>query len=330
MSLSDDLIKEIVVNQGYPDIYLIRRDEEIKRGRSTLNRVKILNNKKEVVLSLMEKSVIQTWPFENKMYLYFLEHNYHHLITRVFYNEFDETGQKGILLMEDLSDTHDKISEWSTPVERESLDALIKAVSSFHGLGWGASKEDLLPIHLKDEEAYLTHLAFLEQDYNYFKEHQPFQLEESTFTIYEESLKKLREMAAGHIRRVNNFQHTTLIHGDLNVCNILFPIRGCEPVKIIDLEAVRIGLCTEDLAMLFIHDLYHGSEETRPILKAYHDNLLRGYKTIEYTYDQFLEDFRLSILEGIFFPLKLFTHNGVRDEELISKSIGAYKAFING
>lgn len=41
----------------------------------------------------------------------------------------------------------------------------------------------------------------------------------------------------------------------------------------------------------------------------------------------FIEDIKLSIMEGIFFPIKLFVHNVIKDEELVLKSINAYKTF---
>lgn len=42
-----------------------------------------------------------------------------------------------------------------------------------------------------------------------------------------------------------------------------------------------------------------------------------------YTFGQFEADARISLLEGIFFPLKLFVHHGVEDEELVLKSVRA-------
>jgi hypothetical protein len=96
---------------------------------------------------------------------------------------------------------------------------------------------------------------------------------------------------------------------------------------IIDPEAVKVGLCTEDLVMLFIHDLFHGSEETTRIFDLYFHSINNKIKSA-YTYTQFVEDVRLSIMEGIFFPIKLFVHEGIKDEEHIWKSINAYKDLV--
>lgn len=330
MSLSDTQIKEILINHGYLNIGEMGRDECIQRDRSTLSKIVIVDHNHHPVLHLIEKTMLaDKRPFENQMYALFAKGRTASHIPKVFYNHFDEAQQRGILLLEDLSQAYQNISDWIPPIHMEQLLPVLDSVSAFHRLGWSMCNEKLMPGHLKDEQSYLTHLGYLERDYLYFKQENPFHFQDDDFKIYEESLDRLHQKVSLHIERMMSYTNTTIIHGDLNVGNLMYPRSGIENVKIIDLEAIRIGLCTEDLVMLFIHDLFHGQEITLEILKTYYGYLTRDDKGIVYSYDEFMEDFKFSLSEGIFFPLKLFTLHGIRDVEFLHRSLSAYKAFID-
>lgn len=324
MPLNDNQLLEILRDQGISEILDIRRTEHIDRDRASLNKIDV-QTKDNRVFPLLEKDTIsESDPYENIMYKYYSNKDVS--IPKVFYNEYDQPRHEGVLLMEDLTPTHCNIADWEVPIESNKVMTIIEVISQFHAVSWG--KEELsTPRHLESTEEYLKHIAYLEKDYLHFRKYQPFKLREDQFEIYEMSLLNLRENAQRHVERLNNNQNTTLIHGDLNVCNILYPLVGNSRPYIIDLEAVRVGLCTEDLVMLFIHDLFHGGEETLRIFELYYRAICSKISS-EYTYDQFGEDIRISLMEGIFFPLKLFVHNGVKDEELVLKSINAYKTLI--
>lgn len=53
------------------------------------------------------------------------------------------------------------------------------------------------------------------------------------------------KLAEFHIEK-----NITIIHGDLHPGNIFLSKSPSTSVKMIDMEAFRVGLCTEDLAML--------------------------------------------------------------------------------
>lgn len=247
-------------------------------------------------------------------------------IPKIFYNAYDQDGNEGILLMEDLTPTHSHMADWEVPIDLNKLTSIIEVISQFHAASWGRVEQFAVPSHLESTEEYLKHIDYLERDYMHFRENQTYNFGNHC-EVYEESLLYLRKNAPKHIKRINNKQHSTFIHGDLNVCNMLYPLISHAKPCIIDLEAVRIGLCTEDLVMLFIHDLFHGWEESLSIFQMYYRSICSKIPC-DYRYDQFMEDIRVSLMEGIFFPLKLFVHNGIEDEELVMKSINAYRALM--
>ncbi|MEK3772808.1 hypothetical protein MKY14_30330 [Paenibacillus sp. FSL R5-0887] len=47
-------------------------------------------------------------------------------IQRVFFNKYDTVGQEGILLMEDLTPTHNNLADWEVPIDSDKLYPDIK------------------------------------------------------------------------------------------------------------------------------------------------------------------------------------------------------------
>ncbi|MEK4107858.1 phosphotransferase [Paenibacillus sp. FSL R10-2791] len=324
MLLNDDQLLELLRGQGVPEILEIKRTKQEIRNRAALNKIEVYT-KDNKVLSLLEKITKSDHiPYENMIYNHYYTKDVS--IPRVFFNKYDTVGQEGILLMEDLTPTHTNLADWEVPIDSDKLANIIDVIVQFHSASWGTS-ELAHPEHLKSIEHYLKHISYLERDYLAFRKQQTYNLGEEQFSIYEKSLLSLRENAQKHISRISRYQNTTCIHGDLNVGNLLYPMFSSSRPCIIDLEAVKVGLCTEDLVMLFIHDLFHGSEETTRIFDLYFHSINNKIRSA-YTYTQFVEDVRLSIMEGLFFPIKLFVHEGIKDEELIWKSINAYKNLV--
>lgn len=324
MPLNEDQLLKVLRDQNDFEVFDIKRTEHVTRDRASLNKFDV-HTKDNRIVSLLEKNTISTsLPYENMMYKYYSDKDVS--IPKVFYNEHNRTGNEGTLLMEDLTGTHCNMADWEAPLEADQLKAIIDVVSQFHAVSWGSGKL-AVPWHLQSIEGYLKHIGYLERDYVHFRKHQTYNLSADQYRVYEKSLEKLRENAPKHIERITSNRHTSFIHGDLNVCNMLYPLIGNAKPYIIDLEAVRVGICTEDLVMLFIHDLFHGGEETLHIFQMYYRAICTKISS-EYTYNQFLEDMKISLMEGVFFPLKLFVHNDVKDEELILKSLQAYKFLI--
>lgn len=321
MPLSDRQLIHVLTEQGVLDVDHISRSMFETRKRSSLTSIYV-HRKDERILSLLEKNTIsQEVPYENRIYNYFSNKDIS--MPKIYCIDYDAASQEGVLLMENLTSTYESLANWEVPIEPDKKSALIETISQFHAVSWG-TEELPAPRHLLTTEEYLRHLSFLERDYMSFRAKQDFNLQPEQFDIYEKSLLDLRKNAERHIQRITKRQNTTVIHGDLNACNILYSLHSLSKPRLIDFEAVRIGLCTEDLVTLFVHDFFHGGPETLRLFEQYYRSLC-GKISSEYTYDQFREDLRVSILEGLFFPLKLFVHEGVEDEELLWKSIHAYK-----
>ncbi|SEU19473.1 phosphotransferase [Paenibacillus sp. NFR01] len=321
MPLQEEQIREALQLSGVSGIQNIQATGHDRRDRAALTRFDV-RKQSHGSLALVEKcTASEALTYENKMYKHYAGKDVP--LPKVYYNDYDPSAQESILLMDHLAETHRSLADWEVPVDPVKRAAIIESIAQFHAVSWG-SREIAPPQHLANLEEYLRHLGYLERDYQEFKKRNPYSFGDEQFGLYEESLSGLREQAPAHMERVAAFRNTTLIHGDLNVGNLLYPLSTQGKLCLIDLEAVKLGLCTEDLMMLFVHDLFHGPEATFRIFDQYYQALNQHIREI-YDDAQFAADVRTAIMEGIFFPVKLYTHYGIQEQELVSKSLDAYR-----
>lgn len=95
-------------------------------------------------------------------------------------------------------------------------------------------------------------------------------------------------------------------------------------VKLIDMEAVRVGLCTEDLAMLLALHIEPDRERAKPLLDHYYESLCRNVKG--YSREMFMEDYRIAVAEAMFYPVRLI-NCGIYDFVMRDRAIRAYEAY---
>lgn len=260
MPLADFDLLELLWKLGIRDVTEISRLTPELNKRSSISRLEI-GRSRHADLRLLEKCTeAEKLPIVNQAYKLYTDCG--GPVPAVLYNEYDTNRKEGVLLVENMSSTHRDLREWEAPVMSARLCHLIEMIATFHSLAW--NREDraaFLPKHLKSKEAYIRHLSFLERDYHHFRKHQTYNLQEKGFQCYENSLVSLRENAGDHMERIAAGRNTTLIHGDMHVGNILYPVdtdSNAKPV-LVDLEAVRVGLCTEDLMMVFVQRLWKAS-----------------------------------------------------------------------
>jgi hypothetical protein len=117
----------------------------------------------------------------------------------------------------------------------------------------------------------------------------------------------LRRISGEHPRllraRLRDERGFTLVHGDLNPGNVLWPRQGCEPVYLIDRQpfdwSLQRWLGASDLAGLMIlpWDPDQRREWQQPALQRYHEVL--GRAGVNLPWSLLLEDYRLAALESV-------------------------------
>lgn len=115
--------------------------------------------------------------------------------------------------------------------------------------------------------------------------------------------------ACRHAEHFTTGKNITVIHGDLHPGNT-FIAPNTKAVKFIDMEAVRMGLCTEDLAMLLALHIEPDKDRALPLLKYYHGCLCETIA--DYPFELLLSDYQLSIMESMFFTVRLI-NRGIYD-----------------
>jgi len=219
----------------------------------------------------------------------------------------------GVLALENLRDTHS--SDW-TRAER-----MIDMAADLHAAFWNnydAFGEVGLPWRLDNAKNFKRHCRAMEKGVRpYCGAHG------MDVRVFRGAIGYLRAKMPELIdKRLRAGKNITVVHGDLHPGNVLLPRDNAGQGMFVDLEAVRMGLGAEDLAMLLGLHLAPDRERAMPLLERYHRRLnMNGY-----TFEMLLEDYRIALAEGLFFPGKLW-RDGIDDVNMMEKAIKAWKEF---
>ena len=200
---------------------------------------------------------------------------------------------------------------------RANLPALLQAAASWHGAFWAdfdAFGQIGLDWRLESPEALAAHISGMERDYRQYREKEEAgkiprvwngMENHSTPEMwghYDAALQFLRSESAAWLTRMHGGQGVTVIHGDMHPgAAFLSPAQGT--VQFDGLQALRMGLGAEDLAMLLALHLAPTRESALPLLRQYHDRLCENVRN--YSFDALLQDYRLAVAEALFFPIRL-------------------------
>ncbi len=210
---------------------------------------------------------------------------------------------------------------------RASLGEVVRAASRFHAAFWDnydAFGRVGLPWPLESADNYNEHLAGMKRDLCRFTELFPGKLTDDELDCFESAFVYLGDNMPRVIEnRFNAGKSITVIHGDLHPGNTFVLRGGNGEVRFIDMEAVRMGLPTDDLAMLLALHSAPG-KDSEWYLQQYYDELS---KTVEhYSYDELIGDYRLSVAQVMFHPIGVV---GVRmnicDTEMLRRAVKSYR-----
>jgi hypothetical protein len=233
------------------------------------------------------------------------------------------TGLSQVLL-EDLTLSHSDLCSWPTPIPFQAGLDLVEALARLHTAFWDKPMQDFpsatLPDFLRDEPSYLAHIDYLKRDFEIYVAGMGDCLEIGQCQIYPEMLALLPGLWNSFWKSRLSGRPLPLIHGDLNPRNFLYPNHSGGKVVLIDWEAHRLGLPGEDLAMLLGMHLCPEFDDALPFIRHYHHQLVQaGIK--DYSFDDLIADYEISLIYGLFYPLKLYAQFGIQDESLIQNSI---------
>jgi len=224
--------------------------------------------------------------------------------------------EAGVLLLEDLRDTH--ASDW------EQAERMAEMAADLHAAFWDnreAFGDIGLPWRFDNTKNFERHCRAMEKGIKpYCKAHK------MGSEVFRQALAYFRaEMPRLLDKRLQAGKNSTVIHGDLHPGNLLMPKDGGARAVFVDLEAVRMGLGAEDLAMLLGLHLAPGRGSALPLLGRYHQRLCERVEG--FPFEALLADYKIALAEALFFPTKLY-FNGIDDMHMMEKAILAWREFV--
>ena len=263
---------------------------------------------------------------------------------------------KKAILLENLRDNYIKGFDFNEDNEngeiiRNNYKNILCAAVNFHSSFWenyGAFEKIGLPWHFESQENMLAwiHDAMEKPFKKYRKDEEAGKIPKDgglcgknnitkkQLDYYDEALKYLKTEYPKLIdTRYNAGKNITVIHGDLHPGNTMMSKDSDRQVKFIDPEAVRMGLCTEDLAMLIALHISCDSSapdatvfnDTQPWLDYYYQCLCEKIK--DYPYETFMNDYKISVTENLFFPIRLI-NRGIFDFRMRGRAVKAFETFV--
>lgn len=253
---------------------------------------------------------------------------------------------KRVVLMEDLNDDYIQgfyfdENNRNGEVVRACCPDIVEAAAEMHAAFWedgDAFHQVGLDWRHESDENLLVHIAGMEKDFHLYRQKEwnhdvprKWECFENTLDIhkldyFQDAIDRMRELYPKVLSdRFQSGRNITVVHGDLHPGNTFISKTPEHTVKMIDFQAIRIGLCTEDLAMLIALHLEPDKKKAMPLIDHYY-RCLAG-TVAEYPYARFMEDLKLSVMESMFYPIKLM-NQGIYDFSMRDKAIRAYETFI--
>ncbi|MDV4149314.1 helix-turn-helix domain-containing protein [Clostridium sp. AL.422] len=315
---------------------VVKRLKSEKHSRYTSLYITVTSPQKEI--KLIEKIYSDN---DKEIYGYSFLSQYTVTLPLIYYIDFQEK----IILMEDLNDYiqgfhFDEDNEYGNKI-RENYYALLYATAKLHTTFWendNAFEKIGLNFRHKTKENLLAHINGMEKDFMKYKGDEEagkipkvWDVHENTIdskklNLFQDAIQLLKEQYLNYIdTRFHSRKNITIIHGDLHPGNTFISKSNSKTVKFIDLEAIRIGLCTEDLAMLLALHIEPDKKYAKTLIDYYYHCLCENIK--EYSYETFIKDYKISIMENMFFTIRLI-NNGIYDFTMRDKAIKAFETFV--
>ena len=327
------------VYKAFPNIgyCTVTKGKPVKKDGNSIISITISAAQKE--LKLLEKIY-----GKNDIELYRL--NFIKEYTRAIPQIYHINLEAKVVLMDDLSNDYIQGYEFDENNEngkiiRQNYNAILSATAKLHSIFWEniESFEKIgLDWRLESKENILSHISCMEKDYKKYRKNEELgkipkiwmdfenNIEPIKLDYFQDAINYLREEYPKLIdARFNSGKNITIIHGDLHPGQTFMSKTNDRTIKFFGLQAVRMGLCTEDLAMLLALHIESDKMSAKPLLDNYYQSLCEHVKN--YPYEEFINDYKISIAENMFFTIKLI-NNGIFDFNMRDKAIKAYETFV--
>ena len=226
---------------------------------------------------------------------------------------YDAVKNRYHLLLADKSATHKAAYDLQPTLAHGQ--ALAEALAILHTHWWGQARLKQIEAPFHDAAHLRQAVTILDGGIPHVKRVFGHRLKSHWLTLIDQIFAELPDRL---VERGQETTHFTLIHGDPNTGNILVPHMGERPLYLIDQQPFTWSLTTwlgvYDLA--YVMALYWDSRLRRtlemPVLRHYHQALTRRGIT-EYTWQQLVNDYRLSVALTVPYAVEYMSDGGDPD-----------------
>ncbi len=338
IGLNDDEIADAVIKAHNIDDFTIEREKTSRADGRISTKIKINSLGKD--LNLIEL-IYHKRPDEFNSYAFL--NGYINEIPQIYNIDYN----KKLLLMDDLSDSYIKGYDFDEDNEngyiiRANYNIILRAVANFHSAFWenkeAFDKFGSLWHHEAKENTLAWIYNAMEKPFRKYRKNEEKGKIPKAWEIFENHITKeqldyfeqaLEYLKVEYVKLIDTrfcpAKNTTIVHGDLHPGQTLMSNSLDRDVKFTGLQAVRRGLCTEDLAMLIALHIEPDKKKAQPLLDYYYECLSEKVK--DYSYEMFLSDYKLSVAENMFFTIRLIDR-GIYDYSMRDRAIKAFETFV--
>jgi hypothetical protein len=204
------------------------------------------------------------------------------------------------ILLADVSETHTDAFE-KEPTLAHGL-ALAEGLAAMHARWWGANRLAAAGAKMHDARHIKQFVAIAEPGMGHILNHVAHELKPHWPDL-------MRALFAHHpqalIKRAEDDNGFTIIHGDAGEYNIMVPRVGDVPIYLIDRQpfnwSLIVWLGVYDLAFSMVMDWETAARRTYeiPVLQQYHNRLIQ-HGVLGYTWQRLFDDYRLCAAMGVY------------------------------
>lgn len=207
-------------------------------------------------------------------------------------------GNDWFLLLEDLTDSHAAIGAWPLPPTRAEAERIIGVWARFHAAWWDDSRLGTTIGRWLDPGD--VQLKAFEERYKWFADRLGERLSDERRDLYRRLLEAWPRLNGRYLTHRN----MTIVHGDAHVWNVFLPKDGGDDARVLDWDAWRIDVATDDLAYMMALHWYaeHRQRDEQHLLDHYHQVLMVNGIT-GYDRQALDDDYRMSVLRQAATPV---------------------------
>ena len=234
--------------------------------------------------------------------------------TRCFLADYTEEDNSYMLLLEDISETHEQLM-FGLPPNQQDTELIITALGRHHATWWNHEKlKHELPSLIKDagkwrlcfRDACEDILSLTAETYETFADFMGDRLSDKRRNIYEHFFNH----QSSYVDLLCGSKNQTLVHGDAHQWNYLMPRdRSKGRAYLIDWQNWDVGPGIRDMA--YMMTLYwfqeHRAATEQNYLDFYHQTLTQNGVS-NYSKEEMLEEYRIWTAFNIIYPIWSWTY----------------------